>query len=138
MFTKIMVPVDLAHQEKLTRSLDCAAELARHFGIPVIYAGVTGTAPGVAGHSPADFTQHLADFAAAQQERQGVATGYHAIVSHDPRVELDEKLVRASEDLQADLIVMEGHMPNVLDHVLPSDAGTVASLAKATVMVVRG
>lgn len=138
MFSKIMVPVDLAHQDKLTRSLDCAADLARHYGIPVVFAGVTGTVPGVTGHTPEEFSRTLAEFAAAQGERSGIEAGHHAIVSHDPRVELDAKLVQAAEDLGADLIVMEGHIPNALDHFLPSDGGTVAKLAKATVMVVRG
>ncbi|NDR57870.1 universal stress protein [Aliiruegeria sabulilitoris] len=137
MFSKIMVPVDLAHQDKLTKSLECAAELARHFDIPVVYAGVTGTAPGVTGHTPEEFTRHLAEFAAAQGESAGISTAHHAIISHDPRVELDAKLVRAAEEIGADLIVLEGHVPNVLDHFLPSDGGIVAKLAKATVMVVR-
>ena len=137
MFSKIMVPVDLAHTDKLTKSLKCAAELARHFDIPVVYAGVTGTAPGAMGHTPEEFTQNLAEFAAAQGTDAGFSAGYHAIISHDPRVELDAKLVKAAEEIGADLIVMEGHVPNVLDHFLPSDGGTVARLAKATVMVVR-
>ncbi|MDV7145327.1 universal stress protein [Tropicimonas sp. TH_r6] len=137
MFSKIMVPVDLAHQAKLSRSLDCAAELARHFDIPVIYAGVTGTAPGPTGHTPEEYTRNLAEFAAAQAVRSGISTGYHTIISHDPRVELDACLLRATEELEADLIVMEAHVPNVLDHLLPSDGGTIAKLAKATVMVVR-
>ncbi|SDL19890.1 universal stress protein [Aliiruegeria lutimaris] len=137
MFTKIMVPVDLAHQDKLTKSLECAAELARHFDIPVVYVGVTGTAPGATGHTPEEFASHLAEFAAAQAERSGISTAHHAIISHDPRVELDARLVHAAEEIGADLIVMEGHVPNVLDHFLPSDGGIVAKLAKATVMVVR-
>ncbi len=137
MFSKIMVPVDLAHQGKLTRSLDCAAELARHFDIPVIYAGVTGTAPGVSGHTPEEFTRHLAEFAASQGVRAKISAGHHAIISHDPRAELDARLLQAAEEIGADLIVMEAHVPNVLDHFLPSDGGTIAKLAKATVMVVR-
>ena len=45
MFTKIMAPVDLAHIESLERALDCAADLAKHYGLPIAYVGVTSSGP---------------------------------------------------------------------------------------------
>ena len=137
MFSKIIVPVDLAHESKLTKSLKCAAELARHFKIPVVYAGVTGTSPTEVGKTPEDYANQLAEFANSQGATEGIETTHHAIISHDPRVELDSKLISAAEELGADLFVMEGHIPNVLDHLIPSDGGKIASHAKVSVMVVR-
>jgi len=41
MYQKIMVPVDLAHVERLGKALGTATDLAKHYGIPVCYVGVT-------------------------------------------------------------------------------------------------
>jgi nucleotide-binding universal stress UspA family protein len=137
MFSRIMVPVDLAHRNKLGKALKCAAELGRTWDIPVIYTGVTTNVPSGVAHRPAEYTEKLAAFAAEQATAEGIETGYHTVVSHDPAVDLDPALIRAADEMEADLIVMASHLPNVTDYIWPSNGGTVASHAKVTVMVVR-
>lgn len=137
MFTRIMVPIDLAHVDRLTKALRCAADLARLHEIPVVYAGVTTALPGKLAHNPQEFTERLARFSAEQGEAEGIETGFYAVLSHDPAVDLDPSLIRAAEEVGADLIVMASHLPNVMDYVWPSNGGTIAAHSGASVFVVR-
>ena len=138
MFSTIVVPVDLAHAEKLTKALSCAADLAKHYGAKVIYLGVTSAAPGPLGHNPGEYAEKLAAFAAAQATERGIEAGSQAQVSHDPTIDLDKTILHAAEALNADLIVMASHIPGLADYLWPSNGGTIAGHAKASVMVVRG
>ena len=51
-FKKIMVPVDLAHLDKLERALDVASDLAKHYQASVCFVGVTSPQPSAAGERP--------------------------------------------------------------------------------------
>jgi nucleotide-binding universal stress UspA family protein len=137
MFRKIMVPVDLAHLAKLDKALKCAADLGRLYEIPVIYAGVTTPVPGKLAHNPKEYAARLEAFAAEKAEVEGIEAGAYAITSHDPTSDLDPSLIRAADDIEADLIVMASHVPNLMDYVWPSNGGTVAAHSKVSVFVVR-
>ena len=137
MFTRIMVPVDLAHAERLDRALRCAADLARHYGATIIYVGVAAAAPGSLAHSPGEFAEKLRTFALSQGESAGVPVESLALTSHDPAVDLDATLLGAVEQTGADLVIMASHIPNLADHLWPSNGGTVARRAKTSVMIIR-
>ncbi|MCC0017890.1 MAG: universal stress protein [Rhodobiaceae bacterium] len=137
MYSKIMVPVDLAHVERLEKALKTAADLARQYGAQVCYVGVTSAAPGSVAHNPAEFKQHLDELAASQSKAHGMGISTHEVVSHDPAVDLDGKLLDAVNETGADLVVMASHVPGVLEHIFSSNAGYVASHAKVSVFVVR-
>ena len=138
MFKKIMVPVDLAHQDALARSLQCAADLATHYGAEVVYVGVTAATPSALAHNPAEYKEKLGKFAAGQGEVHGIEASAHMALSHDPTTDVDDALLKASNETGADLVVMQSHMPSVLDHIWPSNGGKVAEYAKCSVLVVRG
>lgn len=137
MFNKIMAPVDLAHAEKLGTALDCAADLAKHWGIPVVYVGVTSSAPSKSARTPEEFGQKLGAFAEQQAAKHGIETSPHTAIAHDPTTEIDDALMRAIGETDADLVVMASHVPNVMDHFWPSNGGKLAEHAKCSVMVVR-
>ena len=138
MFSQIMVPVDLAHGETLGKSLQVAADLARRYGAPVCYVGVTAPTPGEVAHNPAEYAGKLDAFAQAQGAKGGHAATSKAIVSHDPTAELDDALLAAAKEVGADLVVMASHLPNVADYLWPSNGGKIASHSDASVLVVRG
>ena len=138
MYKRIMVPVDLSHAEKLKHSLDTAADISKIYQAPVTYVGVTASTPGPLGHNPAEYEKKLAGFAAGQAEAHGIETEAVTIVSHDPAVDLDDALIRAVHDTQSDLVVMATHIPNVVDHVWPSNGGKLATHTDASVFLVRG
>lgn len=137
MFKKIMTPVDLAHQGDLQKALQCSADLARHYGAEVVYVGVTAATPSKTAHNPEEFAEKLKAFAAAEAEKHGISASSDMVISHDPTIDVDDKLVAAVGETGADLVVMASHMPNVMDYVWPSNGGNVAEHAKCSVMVVR-
>jgi universal stress protein F len=138
MYKKIMVPVDLAHVEKLALALDTAAKLSKLYNAPVTYVGVTSSAPGPLGHNPAEYEKKLTDFIATQTSAHGIQADGKAVVSHDPAVDLDDALIKTANDTGSDLIIMATHIPNVADHFWPSNGGRLATHTNASVFLVRG
>jgi len=136
-FTKIMIPVDLAHAAKLAKSLDVGAALAKLWSAPVTYVGVSAATPSSIAHTPKEFAAKLAAFAEAQATQHGITTHAHAMTSHDPTTDLDPTLMKAVDEVGADLVVMASHIPNLTDYIWPSNGGTLAGHSKASVMVVR-
>lgn len=137
MFKKIMTPVDLAHEGDLGKALDCTAALARQNDAEVVYVGVTAAAPSAMAHNPEEFAAKLDAFAKSQADKHGLKASAEMVMSHDPRSDVDQVLVKAAADTGADLVVMASHVPNALDYIWPSNGGRVAEHAKCTVMVVR-
>jgi universal stress protein F len=138
MYKKIMVPVDLAHADKMALALDTAAKLSKLYHAPVTYVGVTASTPGPLGHNPAEYDQKLAGFVAGQAKAHGIEAHGRTVVSHDPAVDLDTALVKAVAETGSDLVVMATHIPNVADHFWPSNGGRVATHTGASVFLVRG
>lgn len=138
MYKKIMVPVDLAHVEKLALALDTAANLSKLYNAPVTYVGVTSSAPGPLGHNPEEYAQKLANFIATQVSAHGIEAEGKTVVSHDPAVDLDDSLIKAAQESGSDLVVMATHIPNVADHFWPSNGGRLATHTNASVFLVRG
>ncbi|MBM9594777.1 universal stress protein [Roseitranquillus sediminis] len=138
MYKRIMVPVDLAHADKLDKALDVAARLAADMGgASLVYVGVTAETPSSVAHSPREYAEKLAAFARDQASAHGITTDSHAITAHDAAVELDRLLIGAAKEMGADLIVMASHMPGLAEHIFQSHAGDVASHAPCSVFVVR-
>jgi len=137
MYKRIMVPVDLAHADKLTKALQTAADLSKHYDAPVVYVGVTAATPSRLAHTPEEYRGKLDAFASAQTEKNGHKAETVTVVSHDPSIDLDEQLLKAVHDTGADLVVMASHIPNLADYVWPSNGGSIASHSDASVFVVR-
>lgn len=137
MFSKIMVPVDLAHPEQLTKTFGVVAELVKKFGAEAHLVGVTMSSPSGIARTPEIFAQKLNDFALQRSNELGVHFEAHTEISHDIRVDLDDVLERAAEKIGADLIVMASHVPGFAEHLFASNAGYLASHASLSVLVVR-
>ncbi|WP_172330372.1 universal stress protein [Mangrovicoccus sp. HB161399] len=137
MFKKILVPVDLAHQSSLSRSLELAARLAREHGATAWYVGVTADTPGKLGHSPAEYGKRLEAFAASEAETHGHQAASTAYVANDPAVDLTAVLLRAATDIEADLIVMATHGPAFTDRIWPSHGEQIARRFPGSVFLVR-
>lgn len=138
MFQKIMCPVDLAHREKLDKALTCAADLAKHYQSPVVYVGVTSTTPSKTAHTPQEFKGKLESFVKDEAGRRGIEGEAHVAIAHDPTTEVDDALMKAIGETGADLVVMQSHVPDIMDYIWPSNGGKLAEHAKCSVMVVRG
>jgi nucleotide-binding universal stress UspA family protein len=137
MYKKIMVPVDLAHTDKLAKALDTAADLANHFQIPVCYVGITTETPSSLAHTPSEYASKLETFAKQQSQEHGHKAIAKSYASHDPTTDLDNTLLTAVKEVDADLVVMASHVPGLIEHVWPSHGGKIASHSNASVFLVR-
>lgn len=137
MFKRIMVPVDLSHAQRLSGAVTVAVDLAAHYGSEVVFVGVTSNVPGPVAHTPEEFRQKLDAFAAEQAQDRGISAKGHAIVSHDPTADLDDRLVGVVRELNADLIVMATHVPGIADMLVPSHGGALARHTDVSVFLVR-
>lgn len=137
MFTTILVPVDLAHAARMDRALAVAAAQARQRGARIVYLGITEETPGPVAHNPREFAERLEAFARAEADRHGIAAEALAVTSVDPAAEINRLILKAVRDTGADLVVMAGHQPRMIDWILPSHGGHVAEHAEVSVFVVR-
>lgn len=132
-----MVPVDLGHVARLEKALRTAADLSKHYRIPVCYVGVSPTAPGPIAHNPAEFAQKLEVFGKDQAAAHGLQATTKAYAGHDLPTDLDDILLKAVHETGSDLVVMASHIPDIVDHIWPSNGGKIASHSDASVFVVR-
>ena len=137
MYQKIMVPTDLAHLDQLEKALATAADLSKHYGATVLYVGVTTSTPGPVAHTPEEFSAKLERFAEEQADRHKITAASRTCISHDPASDLDDVLMQAIKDEGADLVVMASHVPGLPEHIFASNAGSIASHADVSVLVVR-
>lgn len=137
MYKLIMIPVDLEHPDTLEKALSVGDDLAKHYQAELYVVGVTHSAPGVVAHNPSEYAQKLQAFAADQTAKRGTEFKSKAVVSHDPAVDLDDKLMQAASDIGADLIVMASHIPGFVDYLFASKAGYLASHTSLSVFIVR-
>ena len=137
MFTKILVPVDLGHLDRLGKALKVAVAEARHHGASLVYLGVTEETPGPVARTPKEFAEKLHAFAAQQADMHGLSAEAMPIVSTDPAAEINKLILKAVQDTGADLVVMASHPPRMLDWILPSHGGHVAEHADVSVFIIR-
>ncbi len=138
MYSKIMIPVDLEHTDRLEKALTTAADLSKQYGIPVCYTAVTASTPTSVAHTPDEFSKKLEAFAQSESEKLGLHSAEsHTIVDPDPVADLGKKLIKAAHEQGCDLVVMASHIPGVREHIFESNAGSVALHADVSVFVVR-
>jgi nucleotide-binding universal stress UspA family protein len=140
MYTKILVPIDLADTDLAKPALETAVNMAKASGGTVRLVNVLQMTPVMlAEYVPADFD--------VQQRKS--AEDALAIVARE--CDLDASRVSASvrqggiyhevleeaKAIGADLIVMSSHRPAMRTYFLGSNAGHVVRYAKCSVLVVR-
>ena len=138
MYSRILVPVDLEHVDKLTKALELAGKTAKQHGATLDYVDVVDaiptTSPLPVGHSVAD---RLRKFAEAQARAYGISVDECVTLRSDLRINVGSDVVKAAEDEGCDLIIMASHIPGIKDHFLISNAGYVAAHAPISVFVIR-
>ena len=137
MYSKIMVPVDLAHADKLEKALRVAADLSRHYEAPILYVGISSALPGPVARTPEEFAKKLKAFGQAQAKERGIEAEARAYTSHDPARDLDTTLARAIKENGVDLVVMATHAPGAPEYLFASNAGYLAQHAPVSVFVIR-
>lgn len=141
MFKSILVPIDIGQPSSWEASIPVAAELARSNGaelhlvniVPPFGMSIVGS------FFPEDFEtkaldgakQALADIV-NNSDLKGVEPKLH--VAHGT---IYEEILAAADQLNADLIVMVAHRPELKDYLIGPNAARVARHATQSVMVLR-
>ncbi len=141
MFDKVLIPIDLTHDESWEKALPMALRCAGTSG-EIHLLGIVhdlGSAM-VSSYLPPDFEKHameamkadLADFSGKHFPDAGRVT-VHVGHGHVP-----EAILRAADHVGADLIVMASHPPNELKTLLVgSNADKVVRHSTIPVLVAR-
>ncbi|WP_163835552.1 universal stress protein [Spartinivicinus ruber] len=137
MYTNIMVPVDLAHLDKMDKALRAAADLAKFYHAEIHYVSVTGSLPSELARNPEIFAKKLDEFVANQDSIYGVKGQAHPITATDPTADLDQILSDAGEAVGADLVIMAAHVPGLWQNLFHNHGSYVASHAHMSVFLVR-
>ncbi|MGC8122043.1 universal stress protein [Marinobacter sp. VGCF2001] len=139
MYKKILVPVDLAHLDKIPKTLNTAIDMAKHYQASLCYVTVTNSTPGAAAHNPGELKEKLAEFAGEQGRAHGIETSAEVLESVDTAVELDKKLLGAIKETGADLVIMASHAPGLGDalHLLRSNGAEIVKHSDVSVFIIR-
>lgn len=136
--SRILVPVDLHHVDKLTKALNIAAWIARENRATVVYLGVVDAVPTASARTESARVKEALDaFAAEQAQVHGIATADQVTLRGDLHLNIGAEVIEAARVARCDLIVMASHVPGIKEHVFASNAGYVASHAPISVYVVR-
>jgi len=136
-FSKIMVPVNLQHAEKLEKAISVATDMARQYGASICLVGVTTAQPNEVARTLDQYREKLAQFAEEKSTDSGIEMTSQAFDTADPLRDLDDVLDNAIKEIGADLVIMASHVPNFADYLLASNSGRLASHSSASVFIVR-
>lgn len=137
MYDHIMVPVDLEHVEALAKAIDTAEALAASFEAKTTFVAVTAETPTSVAHNPEEFGRKMSEFVAGKAAAFPNGAEAKWYVAHDPTAQIDGILHEAVGEIDADLVVIASHIPNVMNAIWPSHGGKMASHADVSVFVVR-
>ena len=141
MFKKILVPVDLTEPELAKPAIDTAVAMARSSQGSLRIVNVLPMTPVMlAEYVPPDFDV---------QQRKSAEDGLKKLVEEsglDPsRVSgtvrqggIYHEVIEEAKAVDADLIVMTSHRPDMRSYFLGSNAGHVVRYASCSVLVLRG
>lgn len=141
MFKRILVPVDLGEPELARQAIDTAIALARASSGSLRLVNVLPMTPVMlAEYVPPDFDV---------QQRKAAEEGLKNLTGQcgleADRVSgvvrqggIYHEVIEEAKAMQADLIVMTSHRPDMRSYFLGSNAGHVVRYASCSVLVLRG
>lgn len=141
MYKHILLPVDLEDQASWAGALPVAAEYAKAFGATLhVMTVVPDFGMSVVGSF---FPDDFADKAIGETNKRlhtfvdenmpdGIAVQH--LVKHG---RVYEEIINTAGEINADLIVMSAHHPDLRDYLLGPNAARVARHAKQSVLIVR-
>ena len=141
MYKDILFTVDLGHESSWKKALPIAVEYAKTFGSTLhVMTVVPDFGMSIVGQFfPEDFAQKALDGAAAKLQAFKNANVPDGIPVQDivaSGVIYDEILATAKQ-IDADLIVIGAHRPDLKNHLLGPNAARVARHSEHSVLVVR-
>jgi len=139
MFRKILVPVDLSHDERCDALIEQAKRLAGLDGGELMLLNVVADIPTyVAAELPPELHQKAMASADAElrrlAEKHALPATTRLLVEHGSPA---PRILDAAKDNEVDVIVIASHQPGLADYLIGSVAGKVVRHAHCTVVVLR-
>jgi nucleotide-binding universal stress UspA family protein len=141
MFKRILVPVDLAEPELARPAIETACSLARSAdGVVRIIHVLPMTPVMLAEYVPPDFdAQQRKSAEESMKALTGTCTlGPDRISGIVRQGGIYHEVIEEAKAMNADLIVMTSHRPDMRSYFLGSNAGHVVRYANCSVLVLRG
>ena len=141
MFKTILIAIDLTADSSWRKALPMAVEQSRAFGARLHILNVVPDVGDlmVSQYFPSGYEQKMiaeADKELAAFAKDHVPAGIDAVteVAHGT---IYEEIIQAAERIDADLIVMASHRPELRDYLLGPKAARVVRHCSRTVLIVR-
>jgi nucleotide-binding universal stress UspA family protein len=141
MYQKILLPLDLEESSSWEQALPTALDLrAASDGelhvlsvVPVIALSV------VASYFPADYEEAMAESARARLSKLVSASvpAEVSVTEHVAKGPVYDTILKTADKIDADLIVMASHRPELKDYLIGPNAARVVRHSKRSVLVVR-
>lgn len=140
MYTRILVPVDLADPNLAKPALDSAIMMAKAYGGTIRLVNVLPMTPVMlAEYVPPDFElqQRKSAEEALTIIANEVALGPDRVSAVVRQGGIYQEILEEAKAIAADLIVMSSHRTGIRTYFLGSEAGHVVRYATCSVLVVR-
>lgn len=141
MFKRILVPVDLAEPDLAKPAIDAAITLARGSSGTIRIVNVLPMTPVMlAEYVPPDFDEQQRRSAdeAVKKLAEDSGLGTDRISATVRQGGIYHEVIEEAKAINADLIVMTSHRPDMRSYFLGSNAGHVVRYATCSVLVLRG
>lgn len=141
MYKKILLPVDLDQESSWKKALPVAVEYCQIFGarlhlmtvLPSLEGGLIGS------YFPPDFEEKARAEAKARLDKLAAkVSGNINVTTEVATGPVYEEILTTARSVEADLIVMASHRPELKDYLLGPNAARVVRHSDISVLVVRG
>lgn len=139
MFTKILVPVDIAEPGYSQRVIEAAKDLARRDGARIrVLTVLERPASGMALYLSRDMVRKAFDEAKARVgDLARKISGPKDADSNVRQGTVYHEVIEEAREWGADLIVMDSHRPSISTYLLGSNAARIVRHADCSVLVIR-
>ena len=138
-FKQILVPVDLGEDSSWKEALPTAIDQAQYTGGELHVVTVVPEEPPQLAWLPDDYSEKMISYANSQLDRllETNIPEQTKATKHVRQGAIYREIVKLAKDLDADLIVMASHRPELKDFLLGPNAARVVRHAKCPVLVIR-
>jgi nucleotide-binding universal stress UspA family protein len=139
MFKRILVPIDLEHENAGSRVLPAAKKLATDNDAEIALVHVVPTIPGfIAKDIPAGSERRVVEN--TKRELKALADKYNVpgvVQIYVAQGGVYPQIIECASEIKADAILLSSHRPGLSDYLLGSNAARVVRHSKCSVIVIR-
>ncbi len=138
-FRKILIPVDLGQESSWQEALPTAVDQAQHADGELHLVTVVPDEPPQLAWLPEDYSPKMISHAESQLAKliETQVPEPMKVEAHVRQGTIYSEIVKLAKELDADLVVMASHRPELKDFLLGPNAARVVRHAECAVLVIR-